>query len=90
MNFIEDDLIKINDIYKEEELRGGEVKANKLEEKEIDLLKDAPDYEDYTENVVKSKGCGGCSKTKSGDSNGGGCCSSGGGCCSSGGGCCKK
>ncbi|MGG7178673.1 hypothetical protein ACQPU1_13815 [Clostridium paraputrificum] len=77
MKDVTKDLTKINDINKEE--------------KEGDLLKDAPDYEDYTDNVVQSKGCGGCSKTKSSASNStGGCCSTGGGCCSSGGGCCKK
>ena len=38
------------------------VRARKYE----DLLKDTRDYEDYSENVVESKVCGGCCSKKSG------------------------
>ena len=57
-----------------------------------DILKDSPDYEDYTENVViEKRTCGGCCSTKSG-----GCCKTKGnsnskGCAScSTGGCCRS
>lgn len=67
-------------------------RENKYNEGLEDLLKDSPDYEDYTENVVVQKSCGGCSSggCSSGGCSSGGCssggCSSGG--CSSGG-CCS-
>lgn len=38
------------------------IRARKYE----DLLKDTRDYEDYSENVVESKVCGGCCSKKSG------------------------
>ena len=38
--------------------------------KYVDLLKDTPDYEEYGENIVKAKSCGGCSCKKSGNSSG--------------------
>lgn len=42
--------------------------------KHIDLLKDSPDYEEYCENVVKAKSCGGCCRSKNeGNTNNSGC-----------------
>ena len=49
------------------------VRARKYE----DLLKDTRDYEDYSENVVESKVCGGCCSKKSGGCSGCSGCSKG-------------
>lgn len=56
-----------------------------------DLLRDSPDYEYYTENIVREKSCGGCCSSKNKKS--GGCCATRSGMkkdCSTCGGCGKR
>lgn len=45
--------------------------------KYVDLLKDSPEYEEYSENVVEPTGCGGCCSKRSGGCSGCSGCSSG-------------
>jgi len=70
--------IKVYFVYSKTDLANKTLSVVLMGRKHLDLLKDRPDYEEYSSNVVEDKKCGGCSHKKEecsqGGCNGKSCC----------------
>jgi len=65
------DDIKVYFVYPNADLANKSLSVVVMGRKHLDLLKDRPDYEEYSSNIVEDKKCGGCSHKKEECSHGG-------------------
>lgn len=63
--------IKVFFVYSKIDEANTKLSVVAMGRKYLDLLKDRPDYEEYSTNIVEDKKCGGCCSKKQGCSSGG-------------------
>jgi len=63
--------VKVCFVYSKTELSNKTLSIMVMGRKQLDLLKDSLEYEEYSSNKVSDKKCGGCSSKKQGCSSGG-------------------